>query len=128
MIKVFIGEDHEIVRDGLKSLLTDTPGVTVVGEASNGSDVIKNIPKDTDIVLMDINMPVMNGIETTKYLNEKMDKVNVLVLSMMDNENYVSEMFNAGAKGYMLKNTGKDELLYALNRIHDGGLYISPEI
>lgn len=128
MIKVFIGEDHEIVRDGLKSLLTDIPGVSVVGEASNGQEVINKMPEDTNIVLMDINMPVMNGIETTRYLNEKQGRVSVLALSMADNENYIAEMFNAGAKGYMLKNTGKEELLYALKRIHEGGMYISPEI
>jgi len=128
MIKVFIGEDHEIVRDGLKSLLRDTPGVSVVGEAANGKEIIDNIPGDTDIVLMDINMPVMNGIETTKQIHQKYDGINVLVLSMMDHENYVAEMFNAGAKGYMLKNTGKEELLYALKRIKEGGMYVSPEI
>jgi DNA-binding NarL/FixJ family response regulator len=128
MIKVFIGEDHEIVRDGLKSLLTDIPGVSVVGEAANGKEIIETIPGDTDIVLMDINMPVMNGIETTKQIQQKYDGINVLVLSMMDHENYVAEMFNAGAKGYMLKNTGKEELLYALKRIKEGGMYVSPEI
>lgn len=128
MIKVFIGEDHEIVRDGLKSLLRDTPGVSVVGEAANGKEIIDNIPGDTDIVLMDINMPVLNGIETTKQIQQKYDGINVLVLSMMDHENYVAEMFNAGAKGYMLKNTGKEELLYALKRIKEGGMYVSPEI
>lgn len=128
MIKVFLVEDHDIVRDGIKSILTDTPGISVIGEASNGNELLKQISPETDIVIMDIHMPLLDGVETTKLLSLQNKNVKILILSMLDHENYITELFNAGVKGYMLKSTGKDELIYAIKRIHNSGMYISPEI
>jgi DNA-binding NarL/FixJ family response regulator len=128
MIKIVIGEDHEIVRDGLKSLLNDVPGIKVTGEASNGKELIDRLSEDTDIVLMDINMPVMNGIETTRYISQNFKHIKVLVLSMLEDEAIVEKLFAAGAQGYLVKNKGKDELIYAVRRIAEGYMYLAPEI
>lgn len=129
MIKIMLAEDHEILRDGLKSLLKDEPGLSVVEEAKNGKEVIEKISQvDVDVAIIDINMPVMNGLETTQYLNEHYKKVKILVLSMMDNDKYLTQMFEAGATGYLLKSTCKEELIYAVRKVAKGGTYICSEM
>lgn len=128
MINIFIGEDHEIVRDGLKSLLFNISDINIIGEAATGKEVVDHLPENTDLVLLDLHMPVMDGIETTRYLSRNFSRTKVLALSMMDDEMNVTRLFHAGAKGYMLKNTGKDELMYAIRRVYEGGMYVAPEI
>ena len=129
MIKVFLAEDHKILREGLISLLKESPGIAIVGESSNGQSAIENISAlEVDVAIVDINMPRMNGLEVTKYLTENCPEVKVLVLTMLDHENYVSKMFKAGAKGYALKNIGREELLQAIKKIYYGEIYISPEL
>jgi DNA-binding NarL/FixJ family response regulator len=129
MINIMLAEDHEILRDGLKSLLKDEQDLTVVEEAKNGQEVILKIPHvDVHVVIMDINMPIMNGLETTKYLHEHHKDIKILVLSMMDNDKYLSQMFEAGASGYLLKSTSKEELIYAIKKVAKGGTYVCSEM
>jgi DNA-binding NarL/FixJ family response regulator len=129
MVRIIIAEDHDILREGLQSLLRDEPRVKVVAGASNGKillDYLETTP--VDVILMDINMPVMNGVEATKIITVEHPHVKVLVLSMMDNPNYLTMMMEAGAKGYILKSTGKEELVKAIEIVAAGGKYISPTL
>jgi DNA-binding NarL/FixJ family response regulator len=127
-IKVLLVEDHEIVRKGIKAILESDPEIEVAGEASNGIEAIqklKTIP--VDFVLMDMNMPEMNGQECTKLVKQYHPAIKVLILSMHDHENYLIDMLGAGVDGYILKNASKDELLFAIKKITTGGIYIGSE-
>jgi DNA-binding NarL/FixJ family response regulator len=129
MINILLAEDHEILRDGLKSLLKDEPGLFVIVEAKNGKEVVERIQHvEVNVAIIDINMPLMNGLETTQYLNQHYNDVKVLVLSMLDNEKYLSQLFEAGATGYLLKSTSKEELIYAIKKVAKGGTYICSEM
>ncbi|HEX8517198.1 MAG TPA: response regulator transcription factor [Bacteroidia bacterium] len=126
-VRLIIAEDHEILREGLHSLLQDEPSVKIMASAANGSILLEYlVTTPVDVVLMDINMPVMNGLEATKIISAEHSHVKVLVLSMHDDPNYLSMMMNAGAKGYVLKSTGKAELVRAIHIVASGGSYISP--
>ena len=129
MIKILLAEDHKILRDGIKSLLKDEPEITVVGEARNGKEAI-DILSDTDvnIAILDINMPGMGGLETARYIKDNHSDTKTLILSMMDDENYLLKGFEAGASGYLLKSTGRDELLFAINKIANGECYVCSEL
>lgn len=127
-MKILIGDDHPIIRDGIKGILLNDLTIEI-DEASNGKEVIDRIAvSEPDIAIIDINMPVLDGFATVKHISKYYPQVKVLVLSMHDPDNYVAQMFEAGAKGYMLKTNNKDELIYALKKINAGGVYISPEI
>jgi DNA-binding NarL/FixJ family response regulator len=129
MIRLIIADDHQIFVDGLKALLGEEKNLTIVGEAANGHQVLA-ILADTpaDVVLMDINMPGMDGLETTRIIREKYPEVKVLALSMHDSSQYITDLLQAGAAGYVLKNTGKAELLEAIESIHSGIAYYSPSV
>jgi DNA-binding NarL/FixJ family response regulator len=129
MIRVILAEDHDIVREGLQSLFKDDEDIKIVGEAANGQiliDLLQTTP--ADIILMDINMPVMNGLEATKYVTRHYKKTKVVVLSMMDHPGYLKQMMEAGAEGYVLKSAGKEELIRAIKTVYSGRSFISPEI
>ena len=129
MINVLIAEDHLILRDGIKSLLKDHSEIEVVGEASNGKEVISLLNDlETDLLLLDINMPEMDGIEITEYVKSHHPSVKVLILSMLEQEKYVVQSFEAGALGYILKTTGMDELVNAIRMVAHGNPYISHKI
>ncbi len=129
-IKVLLADDHRIIREGLTHLISDVKGIDVMGEAGNGKEVMNfmNNHKRVDLVLMDVNMPVMNGIDTTQMLSKKYPKTKVLGLSFYNDERYITKMIEAGAKGYILKSTGKDELISAIKTLYRGQLYFSPEV
>ncbi|MCE3229299.1 MAG: response regulator transcription factor [Bacteroidetes bacterium] len=127
-IKVLLVEDHDIVRQGIKALLADNPDTLVIGEARHGAEAIEKVKAlHPDVLLMDLNMPVMNGLECTRQVKKDFPEVKVLILSMHDNENYLIDMLEAGANGYILKNTSKDELLFAIKKIANDGIYMGPE-
>jgi len=128
-IKLFILDDHQMLVDGIKALLHNENEFTIIGEATKGSVAIELIKHNTpDIVLSDINMPEMNGIEFTRLLKKNHPEIKVLVLSMFGERSTISEMLDAGAAGYILKNTGKTELISALKKIASGGMFFSDEI
>lgn len=129
MIKVILVDDHKIIRDGIRSLLKEGSDIKVVGEASNGQELIDMLlTTPTDVILMDLNMPVMDGFEGTAYVTEHYPDIKILVLSMLDHENYISKVLDAGALGYALKNTGKEELVYAIKSVAAGNHFICTEI
>lgn len=129
MIRVIIAEDHDILREGLQVLLSEEPTIKVVADAPNGKvllDYLETTP--ADLVLMDINMPVMNGFEATKIISREYSHIKVLVLSMLDHPYYYEQMTGAGAKGYVLKSCGKKELIHAIREVAAGRKYVSKEI
>lgn len=129
MIQLILVDDHKIIRDGIRSMLRSETDITIVGEAANGHEVMNLLPNmPIDLVVMDINMPEMDGFETSLYIARHYPAVKVLVLSMLDHEKYVNRMLESGVRGYVLKNTGKDELLHAIRTVASGSIYIGSEI
>lgn len=129
MPRVIIADDHQMFVDGIKSILIGIDHVHVVGEATNGLELISLLEScDTDVVLMDVNMPEMNGIEATKIVISRFPEVKVLMLTMHDSRDYIQKLLKAGAHGYILKNTGRDELEAAINAIVAGDSYFSKEV
>lgn len=128
-IKILIADDHEVVRDGLKNILLSMGGVVISGEASNGEEAIKfyNTLKP-DLVIMDISMPIMNGIDATRIIKENDPNAKILVLTMHDNQEYLNQIIRSGAKGFVLKNTDKDELLDAVKAVANGENFFSKDI
>lgn len=127
-LRILLVEDHDIVRQGVRVLLESEPGIEVVDEASNGEQAIAKAREvSPDLILMDMNMPVMNGLECTRRIKAEMPGSKILILSMHDHENYLIDMLDAGADGYILKNTSKDELLFAIRKIAGDGKYVGPE-
>jgi DNA-binding NarL/FixJ family response regulator len=125
-IKVVIADDHKIIRVGLRALLEGTDEVEVVGEAENGPQVLEIIKNTiTDVVLMDIDMGRSSGTETTRKMKESFPDVRVLALTMHEEQDHIIRMLEAGANGYLLKNTGADELLAALHAVVHGDSYFS---
>nr|WP_241994138.1 MULTISPECIES: response regulator transcription factor [Chroococcidiopsis] len=134
MIRVLLVEDQEIVRRGLKTLLEIKPDLQVVGEASNGQqaiDAVRSLYAQSDppdIVLMDIRMPVMDGVTATQQMCQEFTNIKVLVLTTFDDANYVSEALRFGAKGYLLKDTPAEELAEAIRSVHKGYTQFGPGI
>lgn len=127
--RIVLADDHELVRDGIKSLLENEEDFKVVAEASDGKEALKMIAQDQpDLLIVDIRMPLMNGIEVVKNLTMNFPKVKKLVLSMHDSEEYVVESIESGADGYLLKGSNKAEFLKALHAIAAGGKYFSGDI
>ncbi|MCA4960489.1 response regulator [Pseudomonas sp. Y24-6] len=128
-IRVALVDDHSLVRDGIKALLSVMANLEVVGEAENGADAIAMIGRcQPDLVLVDIGLKDMNGLELTRLLRNRYPALKVLVLSMYDNHEYVSESVRAGASGYVLKNSPSREIIAAIDAITNGGSFYSAEI
>lgn len=128
-IKLIIVDDHQMLIDGIKSLLKSDKRFEVVGETTKSPDAIELTNTfQPDILLSDIDMPDMNGIELTKLLKSVFPSLHVLVLSMHNDRTMIAEAVNAGASGYILKNTGKEELVSALIKIYHGGMFFSDDV
>ncbi len=128
-IKVILADDHKLVRAGIKSLLEDSDGVNVIGEASNGREAIELTGKlKPDMVFLDIAMPELNGLEAAARIKKDYPDVEIIILSMYLDEEYVVQALNAGASGYLLKDSAPNELKIALNTVVQGKVYISPAI
>jgi len=127
--KLFLVDDHLIFREGLRNLI-EVEGIgDVVGESSNGKDFLNKIDNlDVDLVLMDISMPVMNGIEATKIAVEKNPELKIMALSMNGDEDYYYKMIEAGVKGFLLKDSGIKEIERAILSVIDGDTYFSNEL
>jgi len=128
-IKVLLAEDHTIVRKGLRSLLEDEEGIEVIGEAEDGREAIKLAEKlHPDIVVMDIAMPGLNGLEATRQLRKLYPEIKILILSVYANEEYVFQTLQAGAEGYLVKKAAPSELILAIKAVHQGNSFLSPSI
>jgi DNA-binding NarL/FixJ family response regulator len=127
--KILIVDDHEVVRDGLKNILTSLDNISIAGEAGNGEDAVKMYSSlKPDLVIMDISMPGMNGIEATRVIKEKDPDARILILTMHDNQEYLNQIIRSGAKGFILKNTDKEELLDAVRTVSSGDNFFSKDI
>jgi DNA-binding NarL/FixJ family response regulator len=128
-INISIVDDHALFRNGLKLLLSAFQEIEVISECSNGKEFIQSLQKIVpEVVLMDIEMPVMNGIEATKEAVSKYPELNIITLSMFGEEEYYYKMIDAGVKGFILKNSNIDEVVKAIRTIRNGGTYFSQEI
>jgi two-component system response regulator NreC len=127
--KVLLVDDHQIIIDGLKSLLENIPTIEVVGEALNGKKAIDLLALiSVNLVLMDIDMPILNGIETTKLIKSKYTNVKVIILSMYKESGLIKTLIDAGADGYLLKNSDQNELLEAIAKVTSGQQYFSSDV
>jgi two-component system invasion response regulator UvrY len=122
MIKILIADDHAIVREGLKQIVADTSDMIVAGEAVDGQEVLEQVRKeDWDLILLDISMPGRGGIDTLKELKIEKPKLPVLVLSMYPEEQYAVRALQAGASGYLTKESAPEELIEAIRKVSQGG-------
>jgi len=129
MIKILIADDHPIVRQGFKQVLSDTADLVVADEAGNGREVLSlAAKKDYDVILLDISMPGKNGLEVLKELKLTNPKIPVLILSIYPEEQYAIRALKAGAAGYLTKASAPDELISAIRKVSRGGKYISASL
>jgi DNA-binding NarL/FixJ family response regulator len=128
-IRVVLADDHVFVRDGIKSLLENEANIEVVGEATDGVEALKIVEATKpDLLILDIRMPNMTGIEVVEKLRSQNNSVKIVMLSMHESEEYVLKSVKAGADGYLLKGSSKEEFLKALHSVSDGGKYFSGDI
>ena len=128
-IRVLLAEDHTIVREGLKSLLSATADLEVVGEVEDGRAAVDAVSRlQPDVVVMDLNMPKLNGVDATREIREKVGAPKVVILSMYDGEEYVRPAIRAGASGYLLKGSGLSDLVKAIRAVAGGEAFFSPTI
>jgi DNA-binding NarL/FixJ family response regulator len=129
MIRIVIADDHTIVREGLKQLLSAAADLRVIGEAQNGHDVLKRVREnDFEVLLLDMSMPGKSGIELIKQVRAEKPKLRILVLSMHEEEQYAVRALKAGAAGYMTKESAGAQLLAAIRKVAGGGAFISPAV
>lgn len=129
MIRVVVVDDHAILRDGIRSILESQEDIIVVGEADDGSKAIENVKASLpDIVLMDLSMPNMNGLQTTRYIKEHFPQVKVLILTQYDDREYITSALRAGAAGYVLKRSGRREMLNALRQVYEQGAFLTSNL
>jgi len=129
LYRIFLVDDHILFRDGLKYVLEQNEEIRVIGEASDGLEFLSVLDRiNPDIVLMDISMPRMNGIEATEKAMSERPELKIIGLSMFGDENYYMSMLQAGAKGFILKESGYDELYSAIKRVTEGDSYFSNKI
>ena len=123
-IRVVIADDHELFRDGLKLMLQKAPNISLAGEAENGKDLLQLVEQTSpDVVITDIKMPVMDGVEAAKKMTETYPAISIIALSMFDDDELILEMLEAGAMGYLLKNADKTELIDAINSVYNNKPY-----
>jgi len=128
-IKVVIADDHTILRQGIKALLDNQAGIEVIGEAKDGREALTLIERLLpDVILMDIAMPGLNGLEATRRIKKKFPGIKVLVLTMYTNEEYVFQILQAGANGYLVKETAFQDLISAIKAVHRDEAFMSPSI
>jgi len=129
MTTIVVADDHKIVREGLVKLLEARPDFTVIGEASDGEEAVQMVlEKQPDVVIMDIWMPRLSGIDATRRIGKRGSNAKILVLSMHESRTYVEEVLRAGASGYIVKNSASSDLLQAIDAVRAGASYLSPAI
>jgi DNA-binding NarL/FixJ family response regulator len=128
-LRILLVDDHPLVREGLRALLTSLPGMIMVGEAENGEEAVRQaLELQPDIILMDLHMPRLNGIEATRRILQTSPHIGILVLTMLEDDDSVFGAMRAGARGYLLKGAGKGEVLRAITVVAHGEAIFSPQI
>ncbi len=128
-IQIFLVDDHHVFREGIRALFEWGTIIQVVGEAADGNEVIEKMKgKEVDVLLLDIDMPEVNGLDIIDTIIEEFPQVHILVFSMHDNEEYIRQMLSKGAKGYVLKSCRKEELFRAIRTVATGDTYLSEEV
>ena len=129
MIKVLIADDHKVLIDGIKSILNSENEINVVADASNGQEVLDLLKEvEVDVILLDINMPILDGLDTCKLVHKKYPEIRILALTMYGEGSFISGMLKNGASGYMLKNSNKHEMIDAIRTVYSGENYYSKEV
>jgi DNA-binding NarL/FixJ family response regulator len=128
-IKVLLADDHTVVRQGLRALLSAEPDIEIVGEAENGRQAVQQVKRFLpDVVVMDIAMPVLNGLEATRQISRLVPSAKVLVLSSYSDDDYIQKLTEAGAAGYLVKHSAGNELVKAIHEAYVGNAYFSPAV
>lgn len=128
-IRLFLVDDHKLIRDGIKAHFDEDDRFTIVGEASDGQEALELLKTtETDVILMDINMDVMDGIECTTQISQEFPDIKVLALTMLAENQHIKEMLKAGALGYMLKNATEQEIKQGISAVFNGSSFYSPEV
>ncbi len=128
-IRILIADDHDVVRSGLRALLDRTEGFTVVAEAANGEEAVRLSQETTpDVAILDISMPVMNGVDVARHIKHHHPAIRILMLTIHESEEYVRLAISAGADGYVLKNADREELRTAVQTVYQGRPFFSPTI
>ena len=129
MIRVLIADDHQMLREGIIAMILGSSEIEIVGQAANGIEVLNMLEKtEVDVLLLDINMPHMDGVETCKKVHKLYPLVNVIALTMYDEGALITKMVRNGAKGYILKNTGKEKLTAAIRTVYNGKNFFSDSV
>jgi two-component system response regulator NreC len=127
--RILIADDHDVVRSGLRVLLRSVPDFSIVGEAADGEEAVRLSAREKpDVVIMDISMPILDGIEATKLIKERQPEVKIVIMSVHEDEEYVYQILCAGASGYVLKNAGKGDIFEAVRSAVSGERFFSPGI
>lgn len=128
-LRIFLADDHTIMREGLKSLVNAQPDMDVIGEADNGRAALQQARElQPDVVIMDVSMPELNGIKVTEQLKRTCQKIKVLVLTAHDESGYLRQLLQVGASGYVLKKAAAEELINAIRAVAAGGVYLDPTL
>ena len=128
-IRIVLGDDHTLVRQGLRKILEEQPAWEVVAEASDGREAVRQtLALQPDVVVLDIGMPLLNGIEATRQIVRRFPNINVLILSMHAEEAYITQAMKAGARGYLLKDSADTELIHAVIAVASGKSFFSPAV
>lgn len=129
MIKVLIVDDQKIIREGLSMMLGLDSTISIAGQVTNGKEAIEFLDKNqVDLILMDIRMPIMDGVEATKIIKEKYPNIKILILTTFNEDKYIFEGLKNGADGYLLKDIGSEELINAIKTVYNGNMLLQPDV